>query len=118
MCVPGIAELGCTGTTYVRNVLVPYPGGVGAGQQPSLLSAVGDGVNVLGARSGPTIANNTMRACASFAVTSKHSCKGQPHCMLFSLQSSEAWVLKLTLSRQCGQIKSEASLRRHAWRAG
>ena len=61
----GIAEAGCTNMTYARNHLRPYPSTVGPSSQPlPLMSSTGDGISVLGARSGPTIVNNTMRGCA------------------------------------------------------
>lgn len=60
----GIAEVGCRNMTYLSNHLAPYPSTLGVQQQLPLMSSIGNGFSVRGARSGPTIAGNTMRGCA------------------------------------------------------
>ena len=57
----GIAEVGCRNMTYRGNHLSPYPSTLGTKQELPLMSSIGDGISVRGARSGPTIVGNSMR---------------------------------------------------------
>ncbi|KAK9917616.1 hypothetical protein WJX75_006524 [Coccomyxa subellipsoidea] len=64
-----IAEVGCRNMTYLSNHLAPYPSTLGVQQLLPLMSSIGNGFSVQGARSGPTIAGNTMRGMAGDGVT-------------------------------------------------
>lgn len=54
---------------FVDNVLTPYPGVIGDGSQPPLLSSNADGIHSVGASYGPIIEGNTLANMGDDAIS-------------------------------------------------
>jgi len=54
---------------FVDNVLTPYPGIIGDGSQPPLLSSNADGIHSVGASYGPIIEGNTLANMGDDAIS-------------------------------------------------